>query len=82
VNGKLCKEEVMAKYSTIASFTWRDLGCLLTGKVVPVHVMNTYRGRTGIALLILYLVTEWSWWVVNFMSRPLYLQERTLMPLE
>jgi hypothetical protein len=43
------------------------------GEDAPVHVMNTYRGNKGIALLIHNLDTKCRL-VVSFMPQSLYLQ--------
>ena len=40
-------------------------------KLFPVHVMKTYGGNRGIALLILNLGPRWRW-VVSFTPRPVY----------
>ena len=40
-------------------------------KFFPVHVMKTYEGNSGIALLTLNLGSKWRW-VVSFTPRPIY----------
>lgn len=47
-------------------------------KVVPVQVMQAYRGSTCIITLIVNLSTRGTW-VFNFMPRSIYPQERTLV---
>jgi hypothetical protein len=42
--------------------------------VVPVHAMKAYRGRSGIAPVILNLGAKWRW-VVNITPRPYYPQK-------
>jgi len=51
------------------------------GELVSFYAVKTYRGRRGVATLILNLDTRWSW-VVNFMTRPFDPWERTTVPIE
>ena len=50
----------------------------LKGKVVPVCAMKAYWVRKSVVPLVLNLSTRWRWGI-NFMPRPLYPQERTLV---
>ena len=69
--------------------TWRGIFFLvpqfqdqnLIHSVVHGNAMKAYRGRRGIAQLILNLSTKLGW-MVNLMPLPLYPQERTLVPIE
>jgi hypothetical protein len=36
---------------------------MISGTVVPVHSIKTYRGKTGIAPLVSKLDTRWRWMV-------------------
>jgi hypothetical protein len=53
---------------------------LVEGKAVPVHAMKAYRGSSGIAPLVLNLGTRYR--VVNLTLWPLYIWERTPVPIE
>ena len=51
----------------------------VNGKVLPVHVMKTFRESRGKVPLILNLRTTWSW-VANFTPRPFYPREGNPVP--
>jgi hypothetical protein len=53
--------------------------CKKVKKVVPVHVINAYRGNRGIAHLILNFGTIWRWGVI-ITPRQLYSRKRTPVP--
>jgi hypothetical protein len=54
---------------------------LMTGKVVPAHVMKACRGRRAIAPFVLNLGSIWRP-MINFTLRPLYTRERNPVPIE
>jgi hypothetical protein len=66
-----CFSFSLRRFRTKTNEARRDWKKLQKRKLVPVHIMKAYRGRKGIAPLILNLGNWWIW-VLSFTPRPLY----------